>query len=156
MTKVKEAVGEVTKQQQNYSLGLTVKASAKETMKKINQVNLWWAKNFKGQASNLNDEFSVYFGDTFVNFRISEVIPDKKIVWQVTDCYLHWISDKTEWKDTEVIWSLTEQSEKTHIDFVHKSLTPESDCYESCKPGWTHHIRDSLLKLIEKGMGFPE
>jgi len=144
------------KTKQDFSLGLTVKASTKETMERISQVNLWWAKNFKGQASKLNDEFSVYFGDTYVNFRISEVIPDEKIIWLVTDCNLHWIKDKKEWKDTEVIWSLSEKSGKTQIDFVHKGVTPESECYESCKPGWTHHLKDSLVKLIENGKGLPE
>ena len=142
--------------QQDFSLSLTVKASAKETMEKISQVNLWWAKNFKGKAGKLNDEFSVYFGDTFVNFIISECIPDKKIVWLVTDCNLHWIDDKKEWKDTEVIWTLTGKDGKTQIDFVHKGVTPESECYDSCEPGWTHHLKDSLLKLIDVGKGFPE
>ena len=144
------------KKQQDFSYSLKVKAPAKETMKKIGQVNLWWAKDFKGKAAKLNDEFSVYFGDTFVDFKISEVVPDKKIVWLVTDCNLGWIKDKKEWKSNEVIWSVTEKDGKTQIDFVHKGMTPESECYESCKPGWTHHIKDSLVKLIEEGKGFPE
>ncbi len=142
--------------QQDFSLSLIVKTSAKEAMKKIAQVDSWWAKNFKGQANKLNDEFSVHFGDTYVDFRISEVIPDKKIIWLVTDCNLHWIKDKKEWKNTEVIWSLTEKDGKTQIDFVHKGLTAESECYDSCEPGWTHHLKDSLMKLIEKSKGFPE
>src|SRR5882672_5195041 len=144
------------KKQKEFSYSLIVKASAKEAQKKISQVNLWWAKNFEGKAAKLNDEFSVNFGDTYVNFRISEVIPDKKIIWLVTDCNLHWIKDKKEWKNTEVIWNLTEKGEKTTIDFVHRGLTPDSECYESCKPGWTHHLEDSLLKLINEGKGFPE
>jgi Activator of Hsp90 ATPase homolog 1-like protein len=155
MTKVKEAVHTMNTQQ-DFSLSLTVNASAKETMKRISQVDLWWAKNFKGQAGKLNDEFSVHFGDTYVDFRISEAISDRKIVWRVTDCNLHWIDDKKEWNGTEVIWSLAEKDGKTRIDFVHKGLTPASECYGSCKPGWTHHIKDSLVKLIEKGKGFPE
>jgi hypothetical protein len=147
------------KNQKDFSLSFTVKATAKESMKSISLVKLWWAKNFKGKAVKLNDKFSVYFGgseDTFVDFKISEVIPDKKISWLVTDCNLHWIDDKKEWKNTEVIWNLTEKNGKTKIDFVHKGMTPESECYESCKPGWTHHIKDSLVKLIENGEGFPE
>ncbi len=144
------------KTQQDFSYDLTVKVSAKEAMKKISQVGLWWAKDFKGNASKLKDEFSVYFGDTYVNFRISEVVPDKKIIWLVTDCNLHWIKDKKEWKNTEVIWTLAEKGGKTQIHFVHMSLTPESECYESCEAGWTHHLKDSLLKLINNGKGFPE
>ena len=145
-----------TLMEQDFSYKLTVKAPAKEALKRISEVNLWWAKNFKGKAAKLNDMFSVYFGDTFVDFKISEVIPGKKIIWLVTDCNLGWIKDKKEWKNTEVIWALTEKDGKTQIDFVHKGLTPESECYESCKPGWTGHLKGSLVKLINDGKGNPE
>ena len=147
------------KKQEDFSYSFTVNASPKATMEKINQVNSWWAKNFKGEAGKVNDEFSVYFGnqgDTFVDFKISELIPEKKVVWLATDCNLHWINDKKEWKNNEMIWNLTEMSGKTTVDFIHKGMNAESECYESCKPGWTHHIKDSLVKLIEKGTGFPE
>ncbi len=147
------------KEQQDFSYSLTVNASPKEVMEKIGQVNSWWAKNFKGKAGKVNDEFSVYFGkpgDTFVNFKISEMIPEKKISWLVTDCNLHWINDTKEWKNNEIIWNLNQMNGKTTIDFVHKGMTSESECYESCKPGWTHHIKDSLVKLIEEDTGFPE
>jgi hypothetical protein len=143
-------------EKKNFHKAITVNASPVEAMKKISQVDQWWAKTFKGKANKLNDEFSVYFGDTFVNFRISEHVPDKKIGWLVTDCNLHWIEDKKEWKGTEVIWMLSAKGDKTEIDFIHKGLTPASECYESCKPGWTHHLNDSLVKLIDEGKGFPE
>ena len=144
------------KKQQDFSYSFAVKASAKDVLKKISQVNLWWAKNFKGNAITLHDEFSVYFGDTYVNFKIAEVIPNEKITWLVTDCNLHWIKDKKEWKNTAISWTLSKKGDKTKVDFLHKGLTPHSECYESCKPGWTHHIKDSLLKLIEEDKGFPE
>ena len=144
------------KKLQDFSFSVTGKASAKETMKKISEVNLWWAKNFKGRASKLDDEFSVYFGDTYVNFRISELIPEKQVTWLVSDCNLHWIDDKKEWNNTKVIYRLTEQDGKTRVDFVHEGLTPESECYKNCKTGWTHHLKDSLQKLIDNGKSFPE
>ena len=140
----------------DFTYSITVKATPAQALTCISQVGHWWAKDFKGKAAKLNDEFTVRFGDTFVNFKISEYKPGKKIVWLVTDCYLEWIKDKTEWNGTECIWTLTEKDGKTIIDFVHKGLTPESECYESCKPGWTHHIKDSLLKLINDGKGLPE
>jgi uncharacterized protein YndB with AHSA1/START domain len=37
-----------------------------------------------------------------------------------------------------------------------RGVTPDSECYESYKPGWTHHLEDSLLKPIDAGKGFPE
>ena len=145
-----------TENQQDFSHSLTVKATPAQAMEKISQVDKWWAKNFKGSAAKLNDEFSVHFGDTFVNFRISELIPEKKITWLVTDCNLSWIKDKKEWKDTEVIFTLSNMGETTRIDFVHMGISPESECYETCSPGWMHHLNDSLQKLIDNGEGFPE
>jgi hypothetical protein len=47
---------------QDYHTSISAKVSAEEAIKKINQVNLWWAKNFKGKAEKLNDSFTVQFG----------------------------------------------------------------------------------------------
>lgn len=140
----------------DFNLKMNVNAPSEEVMKNISHVDKWWAKNFKGSATKLNDTFSVYFGDTFVDFKISELIPAKKIIWLVTDCNLHWIKEKKEWNNTEVIWTLTEKDSKTEINFLHKGLTPENECYENCKPGWTGHLKNSLQSLINEGKGFPE
>ena len=78
----------------NFHRTITVNASPEEAMKKINQVNKWWAKNFNGKAEKLNDKFTVDFGKTFVDFQISELVPNKKVVWKVTDCNLHWINNQ--------------------------------------------------------------
>jgi len=145
-----------SKMKKDFCLTLMVEASPKDVLKSISKVNLWWAKNFKGKATKLNDKFSVYFGDTYVDFKISELIPGKKIVWAVTNCNLHWIKENKEWNGTEIVWDLADLKGKTQIQFVHKGLTPDCECYENCKPGWTHHLKDSLLKLIENGEGFPE
>lgn len=68
----------------NYHRTITVNASAEEVMKKICQVNLWWAKKVKGKTEKINDKFNVDFGQTFVDFQITELMPNKKVVWKVT------------------------------------------------------------------------
>jgi hypothetical protein len=146
----------IKKTQQDYKHTLTLKTTPAEAMNRISQVSSWWAKKVKGQSAKLNDEFSVHFGTTWVNFRITECIPGKKVVWLVTDCNLDWINDKKEWNGTTVIWNLTEKGGKTRIDFVHEGVTPDRECYESCDAGWTHHLEDSLVKLIQEGKGEPE
>jgi len=52
----------------NFHRAIKVNSSAKEAMKKISQVNLWWAKNFSGSAEKLNDKFTVRFGENFCRF----------------------------------------------------------------------------------------
>ncbi|MDR3715166.1 MAG: SRPBCC domain-containing protein [Puia sp.] len=135
---------------------LTVNASAGEALKKINQVHLWWARNFTGEAGKLNDRFSVRFGETFVDFQISELIPDKKVVWKVTDCNLHWIKAKKEWNGTEVVFEISAEDNKTKIDFTHLGLVPGIECYNDCEEGWDGHVTMSLAKLINEGKGMPE
>ena len=66
----------------NKSFHTTIKvnASAEEAMKKINQVNKWWAKKVKGKTEKMNDKFTVDFGTTWVDFQITELVPNKKMV----------------------------------------------------------------------------
>ncbi len=140
----------------NFHRAIMVNASADEAMKNISQVNLWWAKNFSGSAEKLNDKFTVNFGETFVDFLISELVPDKKVVWRVTDCNLHWIKTKKEWNNTEVVFEISRENGKTRIDFTHVGLVRGVECYDDCEVGWNGHIAGSLVKLINDGKGMPE
>ena len=140
----------------NFHRTITVKASAEEAIREISHVNLWWAKNFKGKAEKQNDKFSVQFGNTFVNFQVSELVPNKKVTWKVTDCNLHWIEAKKEWKGTELVFEVFEKENVTHIDFTHIGLVPGIECYSDCEAGWNGHITNSLVKLINEGKGTPE
>ncbi|HSZ85716.1 MAG TPA: SRPBCC domain-containing protein [Puia sp.] len=140
----------------NYHAAITAKTTAKEAFKNVNRVKDWWAKNLTGNSKKLNDFFTVRFGETFVTFKLIEVVPDKKVVWLVTDCYLHWLSDKKEWMNTKVFFEISEKNGSTKIDMTHVGLTPEVECYKDCKQGWDGHIKQSLYKLITEGKGMPE
>ena len=136
----------------NYHRTITVNASAEEAMQKISQLNLWWRKDFSGTAAKLNDKFTVLFGEpSFVDFVVSELVPDKKAAWKVTDCYLPWFNDKKEWNNTEVVFELSEENGKTRIDFMHKGLVPNIECYSVCEKGWDGHVTESLVKFINEG-----
>jgi|SRR5215467_865524 len=140
----------------NFHRTITVDSPGNEVMKKISQVNLWWAKDFSGKAEKLNDEFTVRFGDTFVDFKIDELVPNKKVSWKVTECYLPWLDDKKEWNNTEVVFEISPFGESTKIDFTHVGLVPELECYDNCNKGWTKYITVSLPDFINKGEGVPQ
>ncbi len=139
-----------------YHRTIIVQSSPKEAMKKISQVSLWWAKKMTGSAEKLNDKFTVRFGETFVDFQISELIPEKKVVWKVTDCNLHWIKEKKEWNGTEVVFKITLQKNGSKIDFTHVGLIPGVECYNDCEAGWDGHVKGSLVNFMNKGKGEPE
>ena len=84
---------------ENYKCSISANTSAHGAFESINHVNEWWAKNLEGKTEKQNDVFTVHFEDTFVTFKVTESVPDKKISWHVTDCYLHWLKDKKEWNN---------------------------------------------------------
>ncbi len=143
-------------EKKDFHLTITVNASPEEAIMKINQVNLWWAKKVIGKSEVLDDKFTVDFGKTFVDFQISELIPNKKIVWKVIDCNLDWIKDKKEWNNTEVVFEVSTENNNTKIDFTHIGLVPDIECYKDCEEGWTGHVTNSLVKFIDDGKGMPE
>lgn len=141
---------------ENFQLSITATVSAQESFKKINQVDKWWAKKVKGKSGQLNDKFTVDFGSTWVDFQISELVPNKKITWHVIDCNLQWIDDKKEWNGNDVAFEITEKNGTTQIDFTHIGLVPTAECYEDCKVGWTGHVTESLVQFLNTGTGMPE
>jgi hypothetical protein len=143
-------------EQKNYHCSINAAVTPAEALAGIANVSGWWAKNFKGSATTIGDKFKVQFGETWVDFEIIEVVPEKRIVWKVTDCYLHWLNDKTEWTNTTIIWEISAIDKITQIDMTHVGLVPGIECYEDCNKGWTGHLTKSLPKLLTEGVGHPE
>ncbi len=141
---------------QDYTATIGAKISAREAVNAINNVAGWWTEDIEGSAERLNDVFTVRFGETFVTFKVVEVIPKEKISWLVTDCYLAWLKDKTEWKDTKLLFEISAENDETKIIFTHIGLQPDIECYESCVKGWDQYIKDSLFKLLTEGKGSPQ
>ncbi len=139
----------------DYTATVVVDKTPQEAFNAIADVGAWWAKSFKGNAKNVNDVFSVKFGETFVDFKIIESVPGKRVVWLVTDCNLHWLSDKKEWNGTRVVWDINPVGNATEIAMTHIGIVPESECYSDCSVGWDEHIKSSLYKLLSEGVGLP-
>jgi len=64
-----------------------------------------------------------------------------------------WYHDKKEWSGTRMIFDLAETDGETQVTFTHEGLTPESECYKDCQPGWTHWIKNSLFAYLTTGKG---
>lgn len=142
-------------QQQHYQCHIAAPVNAEEAFEGICQVSAWWAKHFEGYSKSLHDVFTVRFGETYVTFEITELIPDKHVVWLVTDCNLHWIGNKREWTGTSIDWEITPTSDGVRIDMTHHGLVPEVECFEDCQAGWNDHIGNSLRKYLTEHVGMP-
>src|SRR5450432_738392 len=142
---------------QSYGAAMMVSQSANEVFKSINSVSKWWTENLEGDSENLNDVFTVDFGgDAFVTHKLIEVVPNKKVVWLVTNCNLPWLKDKTEWNNTKIIFEISTGDGKTQISLTHIGIVPEVECYNDCVKGWNQYVKGSLFKLITEGKGEPQ
>lgn len=137
-------------------VSFVVPVTAEKASDAICRVSSWWTVNTVGSTSKLNDTFTVSFGETKSHFRITEMVPGKRINWLVEDCNLHWLKDKKEWKDTNILWEISSEGDKTRIDMTHVGLGPQKECFEDCTKGWTHYVAESLSKLITTGKGDPD
>lgn len=142
---------------QDYSITISANITARDAFKRINSVSKWWTENLEGRSQKLNDEFSVRFGDIhYSKQRLIEVIPEKKIVWLVTDSNLSWLKDKNEWTNTKISFEITNKDNKTQIEFTHLGLVPGIECFIACSNAWSQYIHQSLLSLLTTGKGQPD
>lgn len=142
--------------QRDYQAMISANIRAEEAIDRISRVPDWWTKGFTGASQKPGDTFIVRWGETFVEFRVTDVIPEKKIVWQVTNCNLPWQADKTEWKNTKVRWEISAKDGSTTVRMTHVGLVQETECYENCEKGWNFYVKESLHRLLTEGKGLPD
>jgi Activator of Hsp90 ATPase homolog 1-like protein len=140
---------------QDYRNSITAPVSATEAYDKIARVSEWWGKDFEGSTRYVGDKYTIRFGETWVEFKITEAVPDKKLVWHVVDSCLPWLNDKTEWNDTSVIFELSSDNGHTTVTMTHEGLAPEVECYSNCQKGWNFYIGESLYAFLTTGSGKP-
>src|SRR5688572_16251499 len=130
--------------EKNFSLTYTVNQSPEEVFNAINNPRSWWSEEIKGNTEKLNDEFCYQYKDVHrCKIRITESVPGKKVTWLVLDNYFSFTKDKSEWKDTTIVFEISKKGNKTQLQFTHVGLVPSYECYEACEDGWTQYIQGS-------------
>ena len=77
-----------TLQEQGLALQFAVDQSPAAVFQAIQHVRGWWSEEIKGNTANQGDEFEYSYQDVHrCKIRLIEVIPDKRIVWQVLENY---------------------------------------------------------------------
>ncbi len=143
-------------QSQNFTTALVVDQTPEEVFNAINNPRSWWSEEIEGSTEKLNDEFTYHYKDVHISkMKLIEVIPNKKVVWLVTDNYFQFTKDKNEWKDNKIIFEIMEKDNKTQLQFTQAGLVPEYECYDICQNAWSNYINNSLRSLITTGKGQP-
>jgi hypothetical protein len=138
----------------DYTTSILVDQSPEQVFNAINNVRAWWSGEIEGDTTKLNDLFSYKVGEVhFSRQKITEMVPNKRVVWLVTESSLNFVSDKTEWTGTKIVFDISQQGNKTKLRFTHEGLVPEIECYDGCSNAWNQLVQQSLLSLITTGKG---
>jgi hypothetical protein len=123
------------------AISIQVDQTPQKVFKAINNVGDWWTA-IEGSSQKPGDVFTVRFGEVYIIHKIAELVPCKKVVWDVID------SSEKEWIDTKVCFDISICQNFTEINFMHLGMVPEVKVYSACLTGWTKFINGNLLNLV--------
>ncbi len=142
--------------QKQFTTSFTVERSPEEVFAAVNDVRAWWSGEIDGRTDQLGAEFEYRYQNLHRSRqKITELVPNKKVVWRVLDSRLGFVEDQTEWNGTEIVFEIAKKGGRTELRFTHVGLVPAFECYGDCSGAWGFYINDSLRKLITTGQGQP-
>ena len=142
--------------EKDLTMTITVDRSPREVFDAINNVRGWWSEEIDGSTDKIGALFKYRYKDMHRSSqKITELVPDKKVAWHVTDSRLEFVKDKAEWNGTDIVFDIAKKGDKTELRFTHVGLVPALECYGACSDGWSFYVKDSLRELIQTGMGKP-
>ncbi|PZF71168.1 SRPBCC family protein [Taibaiella soli] len=141
---------------QDFSVAITVDDAPEKVFNAINNVRGWWSQEINGNTDKLGETWRYHYKDVHaVTMKITEIVPDKRVVWNVLENHFNFTNDQTEWVNSNVIFDISEKDGKTEMRLTHQGLVPGQECYDICSNAWTGYITGSLRDLITKGQGAP-
>ena len=141
---------------QDFTAVFLVDQSPEEVFDAVNHVRQWWSENIEGDTDKLGSEFNYHFEDVHLcKIRIVELAPSQRVVWLVLDNYFKFTKDKSEWRNTKMLFDIAKKDGQTEVRFTHQGLVPEYECYDVCHEAWSFFVYSSLRNLITAGKGAP-
>ena len=140
----------------SFAVKVELKNTQEEVFKAINNVRGWWSEEVEGNTDHAGDVWYYHFKDVHrCTIKVVELVPGKRVVWEVLDNYFSFTEDKSEWIGNKIVFDITARGDKTELGFSQNGLVPHYECYVVCEEAWTNYITNSLRKLIETGQGSP-
>jgi hypothetical protein len=141
---------------QNFATAFVVDQTPDEAFAAITNVRGWWSGEIEGRTDAKGEVFTYRYEDIhYSKQQVSELLPGRKVVWQIVDSQLNFTEDPNEWTGTEVVFEVVPAGGQTEVRFSHVGLTPEFECYDQCTSAWAFYINNSLRQLITTGQGAP-
>jgi uncharacterized protein YndB with AHSA1/START domain len=140
----------------SFTTSFTVDRSPQEVFDAVLDVRGWWMTTIDGDDRAVGDEFSFRVPDVHsCTMRVTELVPGRKVTWQVIANHMTFIDDQSEWLGTEIRFELSPTGGGTELRFTHDGLVPTYECFDICRNAWSFYVGQSLRGLAATGAGEP-
>ena len=137
----------------SFTVSIKTSVTPKEVFNLLLDIEQWWSgiygEEIKGESKKMGDEFTFKAGGGahYSKQKLVELIPNKKIVWLITDSTLSFLSNTGEWINTKIGFTISTEENSTVVTFIHEGLVPQIECYNACSGGWTRYLDKLEIKL---------
>jgi hypothetical protein len=140
----------------DFTATFTVDRTQDEVFAATNDVRGWWSGNIEGDTDALGAESTYRYKDVhYTKQKISEFVPNQRVVWHIEEALLNFTEEPDEWAGTDVTFEIMPKGDKTKVRFMHRGLVPEFECFAACSSAWSFYVNRSLKRLITTGRGEP-
>jgi uncharacterized protein YndB with AHSA1/START domain len=107
----------------------------------------WWTKDTQWDGK-VGSVISFRFGDRgFIDVKVLELDPAKRVLWQVVDGPANWIG-------TKISFDLVQEDDFTLVFFKHQGWKEPNEFMHHCSTKWALFLM-STKSLVETGAGAP-
>ncbi|MFA6403270.1 MAG: hypothetical protein WCX31_16850 [Salinivirgaceae bacterium] len=141
---------------QDYTATIWVEQNSHIVFEAAKNFRAWWSEEIEGDTEKLNEVFFYRYKDVHLcKMKLIKLVPDKELIYQIIDNQFSFTKDKSEWINTKLIFTISNERGKTKLLFTHQGLVPEYECCQICYDAWGNYIKKSLFDLITIGKGNP-
>lgn len=129
---------------------ITTTASPDRVFAALLDPQSWWDGDYSGDTKAKGDRFTYSF-KTFhrTTQELTEVVPDRRLVWEVVASHIAFVEDKDEWTGTRIVFDIAPFVEGSRLTFTHEGLNPAFECFGGCSGAWDGIIGDDLKALLD-------
>jgi hypothetical protein len=137
----------------HFSYSFNTPKTANEVFELLLTIDQWWSglyeETIKGKSQKVNDEFTFNAGEGahYSKQKLVELVPNKKIVWLVTDSNLSFLNNTAEWNGSKIQFDLSTAENNTKVTFTHEGLIPLIECYNACSSAWNGYLGNLEKRL---------
>lgn len=142
---------------QAFTIEYALDQSPAEVFAAFTDPRSWWSEDIQGGTRAAGDKFAYRYQDVHTcRIRLTEVEPERLVVWHVLENRFDFVSDEKEWVGTDIRFEVSpREGGGSDVRFSHVGLVPAYECYDVCHDAWSFYIRTSLRNLITVGAGEP-